>query len=207
MKNYAMLLAGALLVLLTGCASTPEASSASSKQDPNEKLFSPRPGNALIFVYRNGDEGLRESVLPMLVTVSVNDITLGQTGDKTFFRLSVKPGKYAITSLTDKVASHTLTVEAGKTYFVRQEVTTWLWSPRSTVQQVDENKGRAAVIESKPIASNVSDRDLIPLEMEAQNSANNSIVEKLRELQSLKKEGLITEEEFQKKRQLLLEKL
>jgi len=72
---------------------------------------------------------------------------------------------------------------------------------------VDENKGRAAVIESKPIASNVSDRDLIPLEMEAQNSANNSIVEKLRELQSLKKEGLITEEEFQKKRQLLLEKL
>lgn len=207
MKNYAMLLAGALLVLLTGCASTPEASSASSKQDPNEKLFSPRPGNALIFVYRNGDEGLRESVLPMLVTVSVNDVTLGQTGDETFFRLSVKPGKYAVTSLADKVASLSLTVEAGKTYFVQQEITTWLWSPRSALRLVDENKGRAAVLESKPIASNVSDRDLIPLEMEAQNSANNSIVEKLRELQSLKKEGLITEEEFQKKRQLLLEKL
>lgn len=143
----------------------------------------------------------------MLVTVSVNDITLGQTDDKTFFRLSVKPGKYAITSLADKVASLSLTVEAGKIYFVRQEITTWLWSPRSILQLVDENKGRAAVLESKPIASNVSDRDLIPADMEAQVSTAYSISEKLRELQNLKKDGLITEEEFQKKRQLLLEKL
>lgn len=210
MKNYVMLLAGALFILLTGCASTPMAS---SKHDAKAKFFSPHSNRALIFIYRNGDEGLRETVLPMLVTVSVNGITLGQTAAKTFFRLNVKPGNYTITSLAEKVATLNLTVEAGKTYYVQQEITTWLWSPRSLLQQVDENKGRAGVIESKVIASNVSDRDLpssdapISIPSETQASTNDSISERLRELEGLKKDGLITEDEFQKKRQRLLEKL
>lgn len=205
-----MLLAGVLFILLTGCTSTP---TASSNQNAKAKLFSPSSSRALIFIYRNGDEGLKETVLPTLVTVSLNGITLGQTSSKTFFRLNVKPGKYTITSLAEKVATLNLTVEAGKTYYVQQEITTWLWSPRSFLQQVDENKGRASVIESKVIASNVSDRDLpisdtpIDIPSETQTLTDGSISERLRELEVLKKDGLITEDEFQKKRQQLLEKL
>lgn len=210
MRNYLALLMGALAILLAGCASNP---TVSANQDAKAKLFSPPSSRALIFIYRNGDEGLREAVLPMQVTVSVNGITLGQTAAKTFFRLNVKPGKYTITSLAEKVATLSLTVEAGKTYYVQQEITTWLWSPRSRLQQVDENKGHSGVIESKAIASNVSDRDLpawdapISIPSEVQASANDSISEKLRELEGLRKDGLITEDEFQKKRQRLLEKL
>ena len=86
------------------------------------------------------------------------------------------------------------------------------WIARSLLQRVDENTGRAGVMESKLIAATVSDNDLMPLDAApspspSQASPNNSISRKLRELQDLRKDGVITEEEFQKKRQELLEKL
>ena len=199
-----------MIILLTGCASAPTRSLA---QDSNAKLFLPPSNRALIFIYRNGNESLRESVLPMLVTVSVNGITLGQTAAKTFFRLNVKPGTYTITSLGENVAKLNLTVEAGKIYYVQQEVSTWSLTPNSSLQQVDENIGHASVFESKIIASNVPDRVLSNSDTstgapsETQGSTSYSVSEKLRELQGLKQDGLITEDEFQKKRQQLLEKI
>lgn len=201
-----MLLAGALIILLTGCASAP---AKSSSHDANAKLFLPPANRALIFIYRNANEGIRGTILPMLVTVSVNGFTLGQTADKTYFRLNVKPGTYTITSLAENVARLNLTVEAGKIYYVQQEVSAWSLSPKISLQQVDENKGHAGVFESKIIASNVADAKLTVSDAptSAPSETQAPISEKLRELQGLKNDGLITEDEFKKKRQQLLEKL
>lgn len=201
-----MLLAGALIILLTGCASAP---AKTSSHDANAKLFLPPANRALIFIYRNGNEGIRGTILPTLVTVSVNGFTLGQTADKTYFRLNVKPGTYTITSLAENVAKLNLTVEAGKIYYVQQEVSAWSLSPKISLQQVDENKGHADVFESKIIASNVADAKLTVSDTptSAPSETQAPVSEKLRELQGLKNDGLITEDEFKKKRQQLLEKL
>ncbi|MGA7750160.1 MAG: DUF2846 domain-containing protein [Gallionella sp.] len=204
MKNFLVLLAGALIVLLSGCASVPMAS---LDQDTKAKDFSPLLGKASLYIYRNENFG---GAFPM--TVSVNGKTLGQTAARTYFRLNLNPGKYTITSNAENVSNLDLTVDAGMNYYVWQEVKMGMWSAGSLLQQVDESKGRAGVTESKLIASSVSDNELTTSDAPAKPSPetstpmNESVSQKLRELESLRKDGVITEGEFQKKKQQLLEK-
>lgn len=185
-----------LLVLfeLAGCASVP---TASTELDTQAKDFSPLPGKAILYVYRNESYG---AAVPM--TVVVNGKSLGQTAAQTFFRLNVLPGKYSIESHAENVSTITLSAESGKTYFVWQEVKMGFWMARTLVQQVDEKTGRAGVKESKLIATALQDGEPLP-----QGAIMKSPVDQLRELEQLRKDGVITEEEFQKKRQPLIEKL
>jgi hypothetical protein len=76
---------------------------------------------------------------------------------------------------------------------------------RSLLQQVDDTTGRAGVMESSMIETSVSENDLIPLD--TPTAKPDSVSQKLRELQNLRKDGIITEDEFQKKKQQLLENL
>lgn len=205
MRNYVMLLVGVLVALLTGCASVPMAS---LDKDAKAKDYSTDPSKASLFIYRNETFG---AAIP--VTVSVNGKTLGQTAAMTYFRLNLSPGKYTINSHAENVSMLDLILEAGKNYFVWQEIKMGMWSAGSKLQQVGESIGRAGVSESKLIASSFSDSD-IDASPTLANSASTpaktndlSASKKLRELQSLKKDGVISEDEFEKKKQQLLEKL
>jgi len=178
-------------------------------QDTKAKDFSPVQNKASLYIYRNESMG---AAIPM--TVSVNGKALGQTAAQTYFRLNLTPGKYSVESHAENVSSFPLPVEAGKNYFVWQEVKMGMWMARSLLQQVDETTGRAGVLESKLIASSISDNDLAPLDApmstlpaSQSTSSNESVSQKLRELQNLRKDGIITEEEFQKKKLPLMEKL
>ncbi|MBU1689610.1 MAG: DUF2846 domain-containing protein [Gammaproteobacteria bacterium] len=205
MKNTVGIFVSVLVLLLTGCASVPMAP---LDQDTKAKDFSPVPNKASLYIYRNESMG---AAIPM--TVSVNGKALGQTAAQTYFRLNLLPGKYNIESHAENVSSFSLPVEAEKNYFVWQEVKMGMWMARSLLQQVDEITGRAGVLESKLIASSISDNDLAPLDVQmatlpaSQSTSNESVSQKLRELQNLRKDGIITEEEFQKKKQPLMEKL
>ena len=205
MKNIAGIFVSVLILLLTGCASVPMAP---LDQDTKAKDFSPAPNKASLYIYRNESMG---AAIPM--TVSVNGKALGQTAAQTYFRLNIMPGKYSVESHAENVSSFSLPVEAGKNYFVWQEVKMGMWMARSLLQQVDEATGRAGVTESKLIASSISDNDLAPLDTPiatlpaSQSPSNESVSQKLRELQNLRKDGVFTEEEFQKKKQPLMEKL
>jgi hypothetical protein len=184
-----------LLLVLSGCASVPMAP---LEQDAQAKQFTPAPSRAALYIYRSENFG---GAIPM--SVSVNGKAIGQTAAKTYFLLNVLPGKYTVESHAENVSNLSLTAEAGKNYFVWQEVKMGMWMARSLLQQVDEAIGRAGVTESKLIATTVTDNDLLP---PGQAPANDS-AQKLRDLQNLRKDNVITEEEFQKKRQELLEKL
>ncbi len=205
MKHIVELLTAALILLLTGCASVPMAP---LDQDVKAKEFSTAPNKASLYIYRNESMG---GAIPM--TVTVNGKALGQTAAQTYFRLNVIPGKYTVESHAENVSNLPLSLEAGKNYFVWQEMKMGFWMARSLLQQVDENTGRAGVMESKLIASSVSDNDLTPLDMPtspvspSQAPSSNAVSQKLRELQDLRKDGIINEEEYQKKKQELLEKL
>ena len=203
MKKLKVLLATALIMLLSGCASVPMAS---LDQDSKAKDFSRLADKATLFIYRNENFG---GVAPM--TVSVNGRTLGQTAPYTFYRLNLNPGNYTISSNAENVSTLDLSIEAGTNYYVWQEVKMGLFTPRSLLQQVDETKGRAGVSESKlikVISDDLTDSNT-PNKSPPVTQAvmNDSISKKLRDLQTLRTDGVITEDDYQMKKKQLLEKL
>lgn len=156
MKPATGIFTAAMILLLTGCATVPMAP---IDIDAKAKAFSPEPNKASLYVYRNENYGAA-----LRMRVLVNGKLLGKTAAQTYFRLNVMPGKYTIESSTENVSSLALSVEAGKNYFVWQEVKMGTWSGKSRLQQVDENTGRAGVMESKLITSLVSDNDMSPID-------------------------------------------
>lgn len=59
------------------------------------------------------------------------------------------PGNHTITSKSENDATLTLSTEADKNYYVRQEVKMGLLMARSKLSQVSEEEGKQGVIESK----------------------------------------------------------
>jgi hypothetical protein len=205
MKNFAAALSAILVVLLSGCASVPMAP---LDQDTKAKDFSAVPNKASLYIYRNENFGAA-----IAMTVSVNGKVLGQTAAQTYFRLNLSPGRYRIESHAESISNLLLAIEAGKNYFVWQEVKMGMWMANSLLQQTDETKGRAGVMESKLIASTISEGDLSPLDAQPAPApalsapSNDATSKKLRELQGLRKDGVISEEDFQRKKTQLLERL
>ena len=205
MKKILWLFAAAILVMFTGCASVPMAP---LNLDTKAKEFSPVPNKASLYIYRNETFG---AAIPM--TVSVNGKILGQTAAHTYFHLDLIPGKYTIASHTENVSTLTLSTETEKNYFVWQEVKMGMWAARSHLQQVDEDTGSEGVKKSKLIASPISEDELKPLDRPKETPPSTpaptekSVEQRLRELEKLRKDGLITEDEFREKRQQLLKEL
>lgn len=87
-----------------------------------------------------------------------------------------------------------------------------LWMARSLLQEVDEATGRAGVSESKLIMTTLAENDLLPVDASHATTPTSpalgqSTGQRLRELESLRKDGIISEDEYLKTRQQLLEKL
>lgn len=131
----------AVAVLVTGCASVPMAS---SEDDGAAKGFAVKPDRANVYVYRNETFG---AAIPM--TVSINGRVAGQTGPQTFFMWEVEPGQHEISSHAENISTVNITAQAGKSYFIWQEVKMGVFMARSLLQQVDEDTGRKGVMECK----------------------------------------------------------
>jgi hypothetical protein len=140
----------AILLLLTsfvtGCASVPMAS---LDEDTKAKSFVVRTDKSNIYVYRNESFG---GAIPM--TVALDGKVAGQTALQTYFLFEVDPGSHEVSSIAENTSTLKLNTEAGKAYFVWQEVKMGLWMARSQLQQVDEETGRKGVAECKRVRSN-----------------------------------------------------
>jgi len=208
MKTYArLMIASAVLAtvaLFSGCASVPLASSAT---DSKSKEFQPLPDRASVYIYRNENFGAAISM-----TVSLNKLTLGQTAAETYFHVNVPPGRYTVESISENVSSVTLNLDAGKNYFVWQEVKMGMWSGRSALQQVDDAKGRAGVLECKEIASTIAESELHPTVAPlsapppAATSNASNFQEELKKLDELHAAKQVTDEEYTKMRASLVAK-
>lgn len=205
MKKIVLLCVVILVAMLTGCASVPMAS---LDQDSKAKDFTPRSEKATLFIYRNETFG---AAIP--VTVSVNERTIGQTASKTYFRFNINPGRYKIKAHAENVAELSVDAVAGRNYFIWQEMKMGMWTARAKLTQVDDSTGRSGVSESKLIASTVSDQELETTvatsapAVVAPAGVDLTAAEKLRELQKLKDEGVISESEFEEKKVQFLDKL
>lgn len=205
MKRLVLFFSIAFIAALTGCASVPMAS---LDQDTSAKDFIPPQNKASLYIYRNETLG---AAVP--ITVSVNDRTIGQTASMTYFRFDVTPGKYVVKAHAENIAELNVNTEPGRNYFIWQEMKMGLWSARAKLTQVDETTGRAGVAESKLIATTVTENELGVISTDATHGSvpasdiDLTASQKLRELQKLKEEGVITEEEFDVKKAQLLESL
>ncbi len=144
MKNtqrFFVLFSILFVLLLSGCNSIPLAP---ESEDTLAKNFQPVPNKAKIYLYRNEFFG---SQLKMPVTIDGKII--GHTLGNTYFMIEVEPGSHTIQSLTEDVVSMDIDTDAGKNYYVWQEVKMGLVSGRSLLHLVSEEDGQKGVNECK----------------------------------------------------------
>lgn len=132
--------------LVTGCASVPMAN---VERDSQAKTFAVAPGKSNIYIYRNESMGAA-----VKMDVAIDGKVAGQTAAKTYFALEVPPGKHILISKAENDSALDLTAEAGKNYFVWQEVKMGIMYARNQLQLVDEAAGKAGVSECKLIEAN-----------------------------------------------------
>lgn len=201
MNKLLIFVVACLFVLLSGCATAPIAP---VELDQKAKSFSGSPDKASLYIYRNENFGGAISMM-----VSINGQSIGSTAAKTYFHFDLVPGKYSIESHAENVSNLSLNLDAGKNYYVWQEVKMGVWMARVLLQQVDDERGRKGVLESKLIAPIISSDQILPVGSSIQQNQPTAVGDtslKLKELQKLKDEELISEEEYENKRQQLLEK-
>ncbi len=190
--------------MLSGCAAP---LIASQDKDIAAKDFLPPKDKSSLYIYRNESFG---GAVGMAVTL--NGKGLGETGAKTFFRINLPAGNFTVGSHAENYSDTQLTTEVGKNYFVWQEVKMGIWKARSELKQVDDKTGKAGVLESKLVTSLISDDDFFGSEASSSAKAipstgkeGSATSQKLRDLQSMLKDNLITEADYQKKKQQILE--
>jgi hypothetical protein len=134
------LLAACLLAgLLAGCGSVPLGS---LNDDLRAKNSAAHPDKSRIYVYRHETIGF---AVPM--TVTVDGRAAGRTAGQTYLMLEVEPGTHALASHAEDRSTLNVQTEAGRTYYVWQEVKIGFWKARSRLHAVDETTGRKAVAE------------------------------------------------------------
>ena len=131
----------AAVVLASGCASV---QMAPEQADTAAKSYAVSPGTANIYIYRNEQMGAA-----IKMPVALDGKLVGDTAAKTYLLLKVSPGPHTIVSKTENDASITVNAEAGRNYFVWQEVKMGVMSARSLLHIVDEPTGKAGVAECK----------------------------------------------------------
>ena len=81
-------------------------------------------------------------------------ILIGKTGPKSYFLLGLEPGHHTLVSKAENDSLLNLITEAGKNYYVWQEVKMGLLLARSKLQLMSEAEGQAGVRESKLLEVN-----------------------------------------------------
>jgi uncharacterized protein DUF2846 len=105
----------ALLVALAGCASTPQATTAS---DAEAKRFLSHPGLAAVYVFRPDftASAMEDTIL------HVDDRLIGQTLPGTFFRVDVQPGAHVVRASAAGATAIAINARTGELYFVQLDV-------------------------------------------------------------------------------------
>ena len=130
--------------MLGGCASVPMAS---VDADAKAKTFvAPPSGQANIYVYRNETFGAAIK-MPLLL----DSMSIGDTGPHTYAFRQVTPGRHTIVSKTENDPAIEVDAQAGKNYYVWQEVKMGAFAARSALHLVDDQTGEKGVNECKLI--------------------------------------------------------
>ena len=135
----------AVAALASGCATVPMAD---STQDASAKTFAAPQDKAGVYVYRNETFGAA-----VKMDIFLNGQHLGETGPRTYFYVEVDPGTHTVLGKSENENSVRFHVLAGKLYFIWQEVKMGILYARNELKLVDEQTGRAGVLESQRVVT------------------------------------------------------
>ncbi|HJW71704.1 MAG TPA: DUF2846 domain-containing protein [Geothrix sp.] len=131
------------LVLAFGCASAPMAT---PERDTAAKTFAPVPDKAVVYVYRDETFGAA-----IKIPIVINGRIIGDTVSKSYFRIVMEPGNCEVQCKASSDSTQSVKVEAGKVYFLRQEMKMGMWAAGCMMHLMTEAEGRAAIAECKLI--------------------------------------------------------
>lgn len=131
-------------VVLAGCKSV---NFRSKSDDARAKNFVVAPGESAIYVVRP------DSIRNLPLAVVLDDKLTARTGPCSYLLWEVEPGAHEILAYGENISRLALRTEAGKAYFVRQDVAGGLWSPRTLLLPVDDLAGRKAVSDCRLVDS------------------------------------------------------
>ena len=137
MKFVSSFLIVIALAALSACASRPLAG---ADTDALAKLMRPVEGKAVIYVFRNETYSA-----PWPVRLTLDGKNMGSTDANTYFRWSVEPGQHIIATHAENDEGLVLETEAGKVYYVWQEISMGFFQPRSSLKQVDRITAEVAL--------------------------------------------------------------
>jgi len=146
-KSIYKLLALSFILMLSGCASVQKESLAVNEK---AKQFTPEKEFANVYLYR--DEVFGGAIR---MNVTVDGKLSGATGPMTFFNWKLEPGNHVFKSLTENTAVLTLDVDAGKNYFIWQEVKMGMWAAGSQLHKVTYDTGKEAVLKCDMLYSEI----------------------------------------------------
>lgn len=136
MRSYILIL---LLVCaplsLAGCTQLPP-----SPADIQAKKFEILPDRAVIYIARSDPDFSRDGA-----TLLLDDTVTITTYPGTYYRWEVAPGAHRIEGFAADAGRMTISVEAGKIYFVQQSYLPGPFTPRSSFSPVTASRGRALV--------------------------------------------------------------
>jgi hypothetical protein len=170
-----------MLIFMLGCASVPLAT---PDQDVRAKSYATSADKANVYLYRNESMGGA-----VKMSVALDGKMAGQTGPKTYFLWHLAPGAHEIVSYAETDASLKLTLEAGRNYFVWQEVKMGLMSARCALHQTDQETGRKGVDECKLAQSNADEP--APIGSSSVSSAPSPAQARMRDVVYLKNGSII----------------
>lgn len=126
-----------LLLLLGGCAATPEAS---VQDDRDAKRFESAPGAAIVYLYRaDGGVGSGNS------TLWLDNRLVGEILPATYYRVSVRPGKNLLTAFAGDNGRLEFETRSGEVYYVAVTLRGENGAGGSHFQRVAPEVGRAQI--------------------------------------------------------------
>ncbi len=131
---------GAMLAL-TACST---AKIEDPVEDQRLRTQAPPEGMALVYFVRPSSLG---AAIKMGVTC--DGTAIGSTHGKRYIFSSVKPGKRVFVSSAENKDELVLVVEAGKTYFIEQQVKMGIIAARNRLERLEEAAGRQKLAKCK----------------------------------------------------------
>ena len=138
--KIAPVIAVAVTLLVSGCASVDLASKAESARA--KEFNPPSQGNAGVYVYRDSFVGKA-----LKKDVWIDGKCIGETAPDVFFYTEVEGGKKHKVDTESEFSPNTLELmfEAGKNYFIRQFIKMGVFVGGAGLEQIPEEQGKTAV--------------------------------------------------------------
>ena len=130
-----------MFATVSGCANYGQGVSQDALED--DKSFTTLTDKSIIYIYRPGSNIKDE------MPVNLNGKFIAMTGAKSYLMLPVDPGEHEISSEEGNFSSITIKTQAGKNYFILQEVVKSFTSTGANLQEVSGPEGRRGVRECK----------------------------------------------------------